>query len=220
MNSKKVKMGEGESKKKILIKKWWFWVGIVIIIIFLCAIWRNDNDKNRKVIEELQEFTDLEEADGKYLFKYDKENTNSSCKGWSINYTDVNEFVNFQEDVVIEYFTDVFGYDCFPDKGASKGGFAYDLDENSIRIYFDTELPEGNLSIITYSIDEDEFTLMVDGEHYEPSDEFLDYINECDIVSIMEKDIDEFKHEIEDNKLSIEQLFNLKYEDIDDYMEQ
>lgn len=219
MNSEKVIIGEGERKKKPLIKKWWFWLGIVIIIIFLCAIWGNDNGKKHEVIEKLQEFTDLEENDGKYLFKYDEENVNSFCEGWSINYTERNEFVNFQEEAVIACFENVFGYDCFPEKSASKDGFSYDLDENEIRIFFDTELSEGNLSIITYSIEEDEFTLRVEGEDYEPSDEFLDYVNECDIVSIMKKDIDEFKHEIEDNELSIEQLFNLKYEDIDKYME-
>lgn len=220
MNSEKVKIGEGERKKKPIIKKWWFWIGIVIIIIFLCALLGNDEGKNREVIEKLQEFTDLEEVAGKYLFKYDNENTNSSCKGWSINYTEENEFVNFQEDVVVECFTDVLGYDCFPDESASKGGFGYDLDENAIRIYFDVELSDGHLTSVNYSIDEDEFTLRVDGDEYEPSDEFLDYINEYDIVSIMKKDIDEFKGEIEDNELSVRQISNLKHEDIDDYKEQ
>ena len=66
----------------------------------------------------------------------------------------------------------------------------------------------------------EKFILTVDLKNkYEPSEEFLDWIEECNLDSIMKKDIQEFKDQLEENGITFNAVTTLKYDDIDKYIE-
>ena len=128
--------------------------------------------------------------------------------------TYINEFIRITENTVVSCFTARFGRNCL-----KRPGFGYDLDENEIRIYFDVEIDEGNLSIINYSINEDEFTLMVDGEKFGASDELIRFMNSYDIPQILVDDIERIKEELANNGVSFDEITTLKYQSIAEYVE-
>lgn len=204
-------------------KKWILMMLVVIVILVLGMMGCGETNQREiidkgEAIDKLLKFTNMEEQDDKYSFHNDG-TANHSFEKWCICYTTENEFVTFKEDAVIECFTYIWGNDCFPSESTNKGGFGYDLDENAIRVYFDIELSGKTLSIINYSIEDEELTVMVDGERYFASDELEKYIEEYGIIDIMLKDIENFKQDLEDIELSYKQVASLKYEDIVDYIE-
>lgn len=137
-----------------------------VLILLLCVTGGETGNKENNIIEALQSFTSVERENGdpaKYLFRCNENLEDGSSLEWVLTYSDVNEFVRFREPYVIECIRGYFE-NYVDDYGLE--GFSYDLDENSIRIYVDTEGVEGHLSIINYDVKEDEFTLMVDGERY------------------------------------------------------
>ena len=111
-------------------------------------------------------------------------------------------------------FTGCFGtYDFGND-----GTFTYDLDENEIRIYFDYETVDGNLSILNYNIDDEELTLRIDGDIYEPAEEFEDYIDEYGLINVLEGRIDQFESNLEANGLSLDDVRDVSYDYIKEYV--
>lgn len=46
----------------------------------------------------------------------------------------------------------------------------------------------------------------------------MDWISECNLVDIMEKDVQEFKDQLEENGITFKDVTMLKYDDIDKYI--
>lgn len=162
---------------------------------------------SKAVIEKLQQFMSVQKDGDKYVF--------DDGAGCTIEYTDVNEALVFYEPAVYDCFSGAFGLDDI----GNDGEFAYDLDEGEMLMYFsNVEVDEGNISIVTYNIDKDEFTINMNAKRYSASDEFADYINEYGLVDIMQMDIDAFKEELKTNGLTFGDIANLKYNAIQKYM--
>lgn len=185
-------------------------VGLISLGLVACS----DDSNSKDTVEKLQKFTTLEKSEKKYQFNYNEE--------WTLTYNGEagNKFVAIMEDAVTECFENAFGEGCYPDNAISNGGFIYDFEQDAIRIYFDLEIEEGNLQYITYDMGKEEFILTVDLKNkYEPSEELLDWINECNLVYIMEEDVQEFKDQLEENGITFKEITILKYDDIDKYIE-
>ena len=162
---------------------------------------------SKAVIEKLQQFMSVQKDGDKYVF--------DDGAGCTIEYTDVNEALVFYEPAVYDCFSAAFGLEDI----GNDGEFAYDLDEGEVRMYFDNvELEDGDLSIISYNLDKNEFTVNMNGKRYYASDELVDYINEYGLVDIMQIDIAAFKEDLKTNGLTFGDIANLKYNAIQKYI--
>lgn len=195
--------------KKPIYKKWWFWVLIILGLGVIGLLSEEEESKlsykeAEKIINELKSFTDVEKSNGKYCFIYDN---------WIINYTKENEFVSFGYSSISDFLIYAFGYDCMTD-----GGIGYDFDENKINIYVTAEVEEGTLSIISYNINDDKFTINLNGKRYSTlSDEFIEAIKKYDVIDSLQNQIDKFENDLKENGLSMEDVSNLEFKDIAEY---
>lgn len=82
-------------------------------------------------------------------------------------------------------------------------------------MYFDTDIPDGKLSIITYNLEKDKFTLNVDGDRYEPTDEFVEYLDSYKLADTLKEDVSVFKRALNQMELSVEQVGALSFSDIE-----
>lgn len=198
-------------------KTLWIILGVVagvllIGILVVGALLRgNDNSKpqlsqaeEEEVIDKLYTFTTVYIGDGKYFFLGDEEK-------WVLTYTRENEFVTFENDTVLECFTEAFGEGCFSGDDVLDLGFSYDLSDDEARIYFDVDIEEGHLSIISYNLTEQEYEIMVDGEKWSPKKVFVDFVKEYGLVDAIESDVEEFKAILQQHDLTIEDLLGVKY---------
>ena len=192
-------------KKNEILRKWWFWAAVIIFAGAVIVFAINDISAE-ETVEKLQKFTYIDTTDERCTFSYED--------SWNLIYTTENEFVEFYEPEVTDCFTGCFGtYDFGND-----GTFTYDLDENEIRIYFDYETVDGNLSILNYNIDDEELTLRIDGDIYEPAEEFEDYIDEYGLINVLEGRIDQFESNLEANGLSLDDVRDVSYDYIKEYV--
>lgn len=180
-------------------KKIWIVIGILIILFIVVNL--GDKKDTDKVIEKIQSFTSMEKTDSSYVFSTDT---------WSLKYVESNEFVEFRNNEVYKCFVNCFQtYDL-----GNEGTFTYDLSEKEIRIYFNCEIPDGKLTIVNYNISSDNFTLIIDGQRYKPTNEFVEFINAYGLVDIMKNDIEAFINELKDRDLSTEKITDLRYKDL------
>lgn len=192
-------------KKNEILRKWWFWAAVIIFAGAVIVFAINDISAE-ETVEKLQKFTYIDTTDERCTFSYED--------SWNLIYTTENEFVEFYEPEVTDCFTGYFGtYDFGND-----GTFTYDLDENEIRIYFDYETVDGKLSILNYNIDDEELTLRIDGDIYEPAEEFEDYIDEYGLINVLEGRIDQFESNLEANGLSLDDVRDVSYDYIKEYV--
>lgn len=192
-------------QKNTILKKWWFWVAVVIFAGAVIVFAVNDITAG-ETVERLQKFTYIDATDDRCSFSYGE--------SWNLIYTTENEFVEFYEPDVTDCFAGYFEtYDFGND-----GTFTYDLDENAIRMYFEYETVDGNLSIINYNIDDEELTLMIDGDRYEPTEEFEDYIDGYGLIDVLEGRIRQFESNLEANDLSMDDVRDVTYDYIKEYV--
>ena len=203
----------GAQRKKPIPKFFLFMLLPIIIVVILAIMPEEERDKS-ETIEKLLRFTNMESGEEAYEFTYKDAVDGDSLKDWTLRYVPVNEFFRVAEDTVVSCFTDGFGSNCL-----KRPGFSYDLSENEIRIYFDVEIEEGDLSIINYSIDEDEFTLMINGEKYGASNELIEFMDSYGIPKTLVDDIERIKEELSDKGVSFDEITNLTYQDIVEYVE-
>lgn len=195
----KVKGPKQKSKKRIFI------IPVLIVIIGAIAVFlvgNGDSDK-KKTVQKLLQATDLYETDNSYVFNYKSE--------WEIVYTEENSFVKIPEQKISDCVEEAFE---IIDAG-NDDTFSYDFDTANLNMYFDAIVPDGNLSIITYDIENDEFTLNVDGRRYEPSDEFAEYLDSYELADILKEDVSVFEDALNQMELSVEQVGALSFSDIE-----
>lgn len=185
----------------------------VIIMLFLCLLIFKEQDSGlseQEILDKLSTFTTLykEEDNDRYFF-IDKE------EQWAIGYVEVNEFVIFENDVVVECFKEAFGDNYFDEDSMTCDGFSYDIDKNEARIYVDVDTNDGHLSIVNYSFDDKEYVLNMDGGKYETTNEFDEFMKSHNLVENMQADIDAFKKVLKEHGLLLGDLLNVKYKTID-----
>lgn|GEM_PF-4950996 len=84
-----------------------------------------------------------------------------------------------------------------------------------MNIYTDIDLgEEGNLSIVTYDLQNQSYILMVDGEKCDISDSFRDYLNEYGLPEILQSAIDGFEADMEAMGLTKSALESLSLDGI------
>lgn len=134
-----------------------------------------------EIIGKLQEFTDFEkDEEGRYLFHYTDEDDTGYMEGWTLVFTDKKRFIEFQDELVEEFFNEFFDENVY----RGENSFCYDLDEKNIFINFYEEVMWGESSIL-YSFDNEEYTIESEGEVYDAPEEFVETINECGITDMM-----------------------------------
>ena len=142
-----------------------------------------------------------------YRFTYDDK--------WALQYTENGCSVRIDEPLVQSCFADWFS----DTEIGNDSTFAYSLADNCVNMYFDYETPtEGNLSIVMYNIDKDEYTLMIDGDKYAVSDELNDYLKEYGLNKILRQDINDFKTDLSAMDLTLQDLEQINYKDLEKYM--
>ena len=164
------------------------------------------NDTNR-IIEKLNSFTTMKKTDIGYYFKYDGLNT------WTISYVDSNEFLEVENSTVTKPFINDLGDYCF----STDETYKYDFSDNAFRLYFDEDIT--SISLIDYSLDDDEIIVHSDGEKYHASDTLIEFMKQHHIKNAVEKDIDAFKETLKEHDLSYDEITKLKFDDIEKYYE-
>ncbi|WP_368368716.1 hypothetical protein [Ruminococcus sp. RTP21358st1_G6_RTP21358_211008] len=195
---------------------------VVIAAAALCVVGyavSGNQNKNKlspektDIIEKLKENTSLQ---SEYFEQWDGTNY-SFYKGddWEVRYSEENVSVRIAEPEIQECFSACIG----TDELGNDGTFAYRFTDNDINIYFDTEIPEGNLTIVMYDVGKDEYTLMIDGDKYTITDELKDYLDQYGLREIMLNDVNEFKDDLSSMDLTTQDLLKLDNADIAKYLE-
>ena len=116
--------------------------------------------------------------------------------------------VNFPSDDNIK--------DCFDQiLGGNEGNadsFSYNPNEETIVFgFYDVRLPEGELNTVVYSMDQGEFYLLIDGQYYEPSDEFVGYMQDYGLMEFVRAQMRGFWKDLDNMDLTEEDLKKLDY---------
>ena len=160
-------------------------------------------DYAQNTINTLCQFTDEIKSDDSYSFNYKHM--------WEIKYVEENEFVSFYDADAGYYVASALGGSDIENDGT----FTYDFSDNDFRIYLDYETPSGELTIINYSVDDDEFTLMIDGERRNPTKEFDQKLRENGLIEdIFNDDLDKFEQNLQENGLSLGDVSSVSYNDV------
>lgn len=169
------------------------------------------SEEAKEVIAGLELFTVLEQEEDSYGMLYD-----FVYDDWSIRYSE-GGVVSFDYSSVEDFLVDAFGASCMYDD--ERGHVCYAFEDNRISIYLQAEMEDGKLSIISYDIDDEEYTVNIDSERYNASDELIECMEEYDVIDNIQKEIDEFKQNLKDNDVDFEQVCALTRDDIKDYLE-
>lgn len=204
-----------EVKKKK--NKVWLWVVLgMLVLLILGSLTTGTDDSETKIssldeqhiLDKLQTFTTVYKGEDRYDFL---ENGGK----WTLTYTSENEFVSFKNNTVIECFTDALGEGCFSESSVSNLGFSYDLSDNEARIYFDVDIKDGHLTIVSYSLSDQEYEIMLDGEKWSTTDVFMDYVEEYRLAESIEQDVKEFKDLLQQYEITVDDLLKVKYDTLE-----
>lgn len=194
-----------------------------IIIIVLCLGLVGCGKANEEVsdtVNKLKDFTTLDKVKDIYEFEYNDSSYNGNLNRFIIRYSEANEAVRLYGNKEIgDIVTNLFEVNCLNEEDE----LVYDISENEIRMYFDSEAFgnidfTGGISIISYNIDDEEFIINKDGKKYSASDEFIEFATENNLVDVILKSLDEFKNLLIENNLSLEEIGSLKYSDIENIL--
>ena len=190
-----------KSKKKRI-----FIIVIAVVVVlgtFVAVRLMKANKEAQNTINTLCQFTDEIKSDDSYSFNYKHM--------WEITYVEENEFVSFYDADAGYYVASALGGSDIENDGT----FTYDFSDNDFRIYLDYETPSGELTIINYSVDDDEFTLMIDGERRNPTKEFDQKLRENGLIEdIFNDDLDKFEQNLQENGLSLGDVSSVSYDDV------
>ena len=177
-------------------------VAIVIIVSIFAMKMFGGNSKAKEIVEKLKSSTTVSKTENRYEFKHDN--------AWSLCYTEESMFVIMQNSVLSEYFEGVLE---IPDLG-DDGTVRYNLGNENMNVYCDAEFEEEELSVITYDVEKDEVTFIVDGERYELKKEYAQQFKDDDIASVLKEDIKNFEDDLKKMNLTKDGVANLTYKDI------
>ncbi|MDD6482473.1 MAG: zinc-ribbon domain-containing protein [Lachnospiraceae bacterium] len=204
MNSKVNENNVKPKKKKIWIIP--LILGVcILLLLFFCLIGGGDNEQTDEIITKLSKLTSVTQEEESFLFSYNDT--------WVINYNETAQTVKIKEENI---------YDCISESFESEeigndGEFLYNWNENDLFVQVDCEDKEGHVSTINYSLDKEKWTLLVDDEWYDVTDEFQEYLDDYGIADIMKQDVKSFEKDLESAGLSVDDLMVLDYDDIVQY---
>lgn len=194
------------------MKKLFSFIMIMILCLGLIGC-SNGTEEVNGIVSKLESITELDDREEEITFLYKSENNVGTFKKWTLNYKSENEFVCFWDNSVDEIFFSIFGENCKSD--IRNESFSYDLSEDEIRIYFNPDYTDG-IEIINYNIGKEEFILNKDGDKYNVSDEFLQFVEDSNLITIIQTNLQIFETKLKNNDLSIEDISKLNYKDIKD----
>ena len=190
-----------KSKKKRI-----FIIVIAVVVVlgtFVAVRLMKANKEAQNTINTLCQFTDEIKSDDSYSFNYKHM--------WEITYVEDNEFVSFYDADAGDYVASALGGSDIENDGT----FTYDFSDNDFRIYLDYETPSGELTIINYSVDDDEFTLMIDGERRNPTKEFDQKLRENGLIEdIFYDNLDKFEQSLQEKGLLLGDVSSVSYDDV------
>ena len=176
---------------------------VVVLGVFVAVRLMKANKEAQNTINTLCQFTDEIKSDDSYSFNYKHM--------WEIKYVEENEFVSFYDADAGYYVASALGGSDIENDGT----FTYDFSDNDFRIYLVYETPSGELTIINYSVDDDEFTLMIDWERRNPTKEFDQKLRENGLIEdIFNDDLDKFEQNLQENGLSLGDVSSVSYNDV------
>ena len=183
-----------KSKKKRI-----FIIVIAVVVVlgtFVAVRLMKANKEAQNTINTLCQFTDEIKSDDSYSFNYKHM--------WEITYVEDNEFVSFYDADAGDYVASALGGSDIENDGT------FDF-----RIYLDYETPSGELTIINYSVDDDEFTLMIDGERRNPTKEFDQKLRENGLIEdIFYDNLDKFEQSLQEKGLLLGDVSSVSYDDV------
>ena len=190
-----------KSKKKRI-----FIIVIAVVVVlgtFVAVRLMKANKEAQNTINTLCQFTDEIKSDDSYSFNYKHM--------WEITYVEDNEFVSFYDADAGDYVASALGGSDIENDGT----FTYDFSDNDFRIYLDYETPSGELTIINYSVDDDEFPLMIDGERRNPTKEFDQKLRENGLIEdIFYDNLDKFEQSLQEKGLLLGDVSSVSYDDV------
>lgn len=195
----------GKNKKRI----WFGAAGIfVVMVLVVLAVAVTGTKREKEIVHKLQSFTELYQTDTGYAFGFQGE--------WELNYLEDDEFVRIAVPDATQYLAEIFGVSSLGDDGTC----SYILDNGNVNIYCnDVETEEGSLSAITCNIEDGKFTFLIDGERYEPRDDFAASLEEYGIGDLLSAKVQYFEGILADNGLAVDEAAELSYDVIRDCVE-
>lgn len=207
-SEEKHKQDMGESKKskfRIIIVSI---IGIALIFFAIPFIsgQKEDNkiEKSQEIVKKLQEFTVVRKGDEEYNFEFSDK--------WRLQYTKGNVSARIKEDQIVPILNGAFEE---TDLGL-KGEFAYDLDKGDLIIFMDADTSEGWVTNVCYNLNEEYYTVTIDGDEYTLTEWFREYLDDSDLEGILKRDVDSFVNTLEENGLTLEDVESLEYFSIDE----
>ncbi len=177
-------------------------VAIVIIVSIFAMKMFGGNSKAKEIVEKLKDSTMVSKTENGYEFAYGDI--------WTLCYTEETMYVKMSIPSISEYFAETLVGSNLGDDGT----FKYNLKTEELNMYCDTELDGENLSAITYNIEDDEFTFIVNGERYETEKEYAQQIKDDNIAVILKSNVDDFVDDLNYINLTKDDVANLTYKDI------
>lgn len=177
-------------------------IAVIIVVIILVMKMFGGNSKAKEIVEKLKTSTMVTKTEDGYEFKHEN--------AWSLCYKEESMFVIMQNSVLSEYFEGVLE---IPDLG-DDGTVRYNLGNENMNVYCDAEFEEEELSVITYDVEKDEITFIVDGERYELEKEYAKQFKDDAIASVLKDDIKNFEDDLKKMNLTKDDVANLTYKDI------
>lgn len=177
-------------------------VAIVIIASIFAMKMFGGNSKAKEIVEKLKDSTMVSKTENGYEFAYGDI--------WTLCYTEETMYVKMSIPSISEYFAETLVASNLGDDGT----FKYNLKTEELNMYCDTELDGENLSAITYNIEDDEFTFIVNGERYETEKEYAQQIKDDNIAVILKSNVDDFVDDLNYINLTKDDVANLTYKDI------
>ena len=179
---------------------------IGILFLLFCIIFSvidaitQDSKDYSKVESKLESFTKYKATGEDYSYAYNN---------WVIRYGD-NEWAKITDSSLNSIVRKFMGNR----NTGFEGYIAYDFSSDEVRLYFDCEMQDGHLSIINYSLNQDKFTVMVDGERYDMDDDFEKDIRQAGLIPAIKEDINSFKKDLQNNGVSYSEIKDMTYKDI------
>ena len=172
------------------------------------------DSKSQAIIEKLDIATDMThdtDAGNRYLFDYDDQ--------WEINYNKDAQTVRFVESAVEDCICSFAGIDYIGDNADI---VIYDWNDNAYHTNVEYIDEDGDhVSMIKYSIDDDEWSIMADdgveSDWYDASDDFLKCVDAYGLAEILNGDLKQFKSILKDSDLSLDDLKYISFDDVDRY---
>jgi len=177
-------------------------VGMSLVVALLVGC---SDEESKDIIQKLDKGTNVSKSEDRYLFDYGE--------SWEMNYNDAAQTVYINEVEVADCVASFAGVEDI----GNDGQFVYNWDKEQYYLYVDYDEDGSNISIISYSADKEEWSIMVDGEWHEATDDFVNNMNDSGVVSVMEQDVNSFKEDLKALGVSIDDLSYISYDDIDDY---